>query len=257
MSLGHDRRGEGPPLILIHGLGGSRRDWDPLLGLLESHHELITVDLPGFGASPALPGRVVTPAQLAESVTDLLSHLGHEDAHTVGNSLGAWVALEVAAGDRALSVTGVCTAGLWSKVLGQRPTGLNPQALARLARPVLPVVARTPALRRAALRGIMAHPERMPAAAVARTLRSYASARGYEAANNGMRAGRFDLDAAELDVPVTLIWGEDDYVVRPPRREPPGARTVRLADCGHLAMWDQPELVADAILETTSAALAR
>jgi pimeloyl-ACP methyl ester carboxylesterase len=257
VSLAHTRSGEGPPLILIHGLGGSQGDWDPLLELLEPHHEVIAVDLPGFGGSPALPGRVVTPAQLAASVTDLLDDLGHESAHAVGNSLGAWVALEMAAAERALSVTGVCSAGLWSKVLGERPAGLNPQGLARLARPVLPVVARIPALRQAALRGILAHPERMPADAVARTLGSYASARGYEAANNGMRAGRFDLEAADLDIPITLIWGEDDYVVRPPRREPLGTRKVMLEDCGHLAMWDQPGLVAGAILETTAAALAR
>jgi pimeloyl-ACP methyl ester carboxylesterase len=228
-----------------------------VLGLLEAHHEVIAVDLPGFGSSPALRGELVTPAQLAAAVTALLDDLGHESAHTAGNSLGAWVALEVAAAGCALSVTGVCSAGLWSKVLGERPAGLNPQALARLARPILPVLARTPALRQAALRGIMAHPERMPADAAVRTLRSYASAAGYAAANNGMRAARFDLDAAALDVPVTLLWGEDDYVVRPPRRAPQGARTVMLPDCGHLAMWDQPELVAEAILQTSSAALAR
>lgn len=252
MSLAYDRCGEGPPLVLIHGLGGSRRDWDPVIGLLEGHHELIAVDLPGFGESPPLEGAMVLPSQLAAAVGDLLGSLELDPAHAAGNSLGAWVALELAAAGSARSVTGLCAAGLWSRPLGPRPGRLDPQGLARLARPLLPGIARSGALRRAALRGQLAHPERMPAAAAARTLASYASARGYGSANNGMRAGRFDLDSAALEVPVTLAWGDQDQLVRPPRRPPASARTIWLTDCGHLAMWDQPALVARTILETVA-----
>src|SRR5205085_350334 len=112
------------------------------------------------------------------SVAGLLDQLGHDTAHTAGNSLGAWVALELAAAGRASSVTGVCAAGLWSKPLGPRPGGVSPQGMARLARPFLPAVARSEGLRRRALSGIMAHPENMSASEAARTLDSYASARG-------------------------------------------------------------------------------
>jgi pimeloyl-ACP methyl ester carboxylesterase len=56
--LAHDRRGSGPPLVLLHGLGSRRQVWDPLLTELTRHYEVITVDLPGFGESALWP----TPA---------------------------------------------------------------------------------------------------------------------------------------------------------------------------------------------------
>src|SRR5581483_5523838 len=54
MGLAFGRAGSGPPLLLLHGLGHRRQAWDPVLGLLTPHREVITVDLPGHGASPPL-----------------------------------------------------------------------------------------------------------------------------------------------------------------------------------------------------------
>jgi pimeloyl-ACP methyl ester carboxylesterase len=67
-----------------------------------------------------------------------------------------------------------------------------------------------------------------------------------------MRRGRFDRWES-IDVPVTLAWGERDRLVTPPRRWLP-ARTVRLPGCSHLAMWDDPVLVAATIARTAAAA---
>jgi pimeloyl-ACP methyl ester carboxylesterase len=53
--LAHERRGSGPPLVLIHGIGSRRQVWDPIMAELARHREVIAVDLPGFGESPLWP----------------------------------------------------------------------------------------------------------------------------------------------------------------------------------------------------------
>src|SRR6478735_2509293 len=54
-SLTHDRRGSGPPLLLIHGIGSHWQVWHPLLPALAPHRDVIAIDLPGFGTSPIWP----------------------------------------------------------------------------------------------------------------------------------------------------------------------------------------------------------
>ena len=71
-----------------------------------------------------------------------------------------------------------------------------------------------------------------------------------------MRSDRF-RGGADVDVPVTLAWGELDRLIRP--RDPgiPGARTVVLEGCGHVPTWDDPGRVTEVILQTAEAALLR
>ncbi len=64
----HIRRGTGKPLLLIHGLGGAWRSWNPILDDLAAEREVIAVDLPGFGETPPLPGEVSIKT-LADAVT--------------------------------------------------------------------------------------------------------------------------------------------------------------------------------------------
>ncbi|HET7589179.1 MAG TPA: alpha/beta fold hydrolase, partial [Solirubrobacterales bacterium] len=119
--LSHVRRGAGEPLLLIHGLGGARVVWEPVLDQLAAERDAIAVDMPGFGASPPLPAGVEpTPRALAAALAGFLDALGIERAHVAGNSLGGWVAIELARQGRARSVTGVCSAGFWRRPLGPR-----------------------------------------------------------------------------------------------------------------------------------------
>ncbi len=247
--LAHDRVGAGPPLVLLHGLGGERHVWEPVIAPLAERHELIVPDLPGFGASPPLPhdGGPPTPAALAAAVAGLLDRLGLDRVAVAGNSLGGWVALELALLGRASSVAALCPAGFWSGPL--EPGRDTARRLARALRPLVPALARIGPLRRAALASNVAHPERVPARAAARMIRTYGDAPGFAAVDAAMRAGRFEA-AAALPVPVTLAWGERDRLIRPPRRVPPGARSVVLPGCGHLPMWDDPALVAEVIART-------
>ena len=129
--LNYVRRGSGEPLVLIHPLGAELVVWEPVMERLARERDVIALDLPGFGRSPELDGEP-TPRTLAGSVAGLLDDLGIERAHVAGNSLGGWVALEVAKAGRALSVAGLCTAGLWSEPIGPR-RGRDPRAVGRLS----------------------------------------------------------------------------------------------------------------------------
>jgi pimeloyl-ACP methyl ester carboxylesterase len=82
-----------PAVLLVHGLGyNAHRDWQPVMPALLSHHRVIALDLPGFGASPTLPGGYAFPA-LAQVLDELLEQKQVVRVHVVGHSLGGAVAL--------------------------------------------------------------------------------------------------------------------------------------------------------------------
>jgi pimeloyl-ACP methyl ester carboxylesterase len=112
--LGHTRTGAGAPLVLLHGIGSSRRAWDPVIPALAGRFDVIAVDLPGFGDSgPLPPGAEPRPAALAAAVARLLDDLGITAPHVAGNSLGGWVALELAGLRPVASLALLSPAGLW------------------------------------------------------------------------------------------------------------------------------------------------
>jgi pimeloyl-ACP methyl ester carboxylesterase len=248
--LNHVRRGSGEPLVLIHPLGAELVVWEPLLDLLAAERDVIAVDLPGFGGSaPLSNGALPTPQLLARSVGAFMDSLGIERAHVAGNSLGGWVALEVAKAGRALSVTGLSTAGLWRRPLGPRP-GADLRRVGRALLPVLPLMLRSERGRRLLLRSSVGHPERVPPAAAWRLVRSYVTSPGFEGANVAMRAAVFS-GVEQIRVPVTLAWAELDRLVRRPRETAPGWRTLVLRGCGHIPTWDDPEQVTRLLLQAT------
>jgi pimeloyl-ACP methyl ester carboxylesterase len=173
MTVAYERRGAGEPLVLTHPLGADRHVWDPVLDRLAAARDVIAVDMPGFGRSAPLNGGSESgAADLARAVTGLVSSLGIRRPHVAGISLGGWVALEMAAQGEARSVTAIAPAGLWSRALGPRP---NPaRTAARAALPILPLALASPRVRRIALAGIVAHPDRVPVADAIRLVAAYA-----------------------------------------------------------------------------------
>jgi pimeloyl-ACP methyl ester carboxylesterase len=232
--------------VLLHALGTDRTMWAPVLDRLAAERDVIAVDLPGFGASPALDhGASVAPADLARAVAGLLGSLGVDRPHVAGNSLGGWVALELALAGGARSVTAIAPAGLWRAALAPRRSVARTAARAIL--PVLPLLFVSARARHAAFMGTARHPERIPAAAARHLVRAYALAPGFQAVNDAMRAGTFrGLD--RIAVPVTLVWPEYDRLVARPRQLPPNVRSVALPGCGHLPTWDDPAAVVAALL---------
>ncbi len=250
-SLNYIRRGSGEPLLLIHPLGAEIVVWEPVFERLAAQRDVIAVDLPGFGSSPALAnGSDPTPQALAAAVGRFLDSLGLERVHVAGNSLGGWVALELAKAGRTLSATGLCAAGFWTRPLGPRD-GPDVRRIGRRLLPLVPALVRSARGRRLLLRSSVGHPERVPPAAAARLVRSYVTAPGFEAANAAMRSGVLS-DTERIDVPVTLAWGELDRLIRRPRTKPEHWRTVLLRDCGHIPTWDDPVQVSRALLMASS-----
>lgn len=248
-----ERQGGGPPLVLIHGLGGTHLIWAPVVDRLAAERDVIAVDLPGFGHSPPLPaGRRASAANLAAEVAAACSELGVERPHLAGNSLGGWVALEMAKAGHAASVCALSPAGLWRSPLGPRARDLR--RLGSRLRPLLRAALVSPRLRGALLATTMAHPERLTRAEARALIFDWLSSRGYEDANREMRAGIFERPEL-VTVPVTIGWGSEDRLLRAPRRErmPPGSRYVVLDGCGHTPTWDDPERVAALVLEASAA----
>jgi len=245
------------PLLLIHGLGASKSVWDPVVPLLAREREVIALDLPGFGDAPSLPPEVEpTAAALAAPLRDQLAARGIERFDVAGNSLGAWVGLELGRTGAARSVTCISPAGLWRAPIG--PSKSMTREWARRLRPLVALALRVPPLRRRALLTFAAHPDRIPPAAGRELVLGWIDADGYEGANKAMREHIFEPATYPADVPVTIAWGEHDRLVGPPREEcrPAGARFVVLPDVGHTPMWDDPELVARTILEGSAQAAA-
>lgn len=95
IDLAYSEAGSGPPLVLLHGLGGSQRDWELQLPAFRPHYRVIMPDLRGHGRSPR-PRGPYRISLLAADVALLLMRLDARPAHVLGLSLGGAVALQLA-----------------------------------------------------------------------------------------------------------------------------------------------------------------
>mgnify|MGYP000967724133 CR=1 FL=1 len=85
--------GKGPVLLLVHGMGGTFRNWETVIGPLARRHTVIAPDLPGHGESGAGHGDY-SLGSFASILRDLLLRLGHDRATLVGHSLGGGVVMQ-------------------------------------------------------------------------------------------------------------------------------------------------------------------
>ena len=93
-----DFGGNGPVLLLVHGLGGSHLNWLSVAPKLAGHHRVYALDLPGFGRSP-LAGRRSSIAANVDLLTRVMGRLSDEPITLMGNSMGGLLSLGVAAVD--------------------------------------------------------------------------------------------------------------------------------------------------------------
>ncbi|MFE2415412.1 alpha/beta fold hydrolase [Streptomyces hokutonensis] len=256
VTLSYARVGSGEPLLLLHGIGHHRQAWDPVVDILATERDVIAVDLPGFGVSPALPeGLAYDLSTTAAVFSAFCEALGLDRPHIAGNSLGGLLALELGREKVVRSVTALSPAGFWSEAERRYAFGVlltMRQIARRMPLPMVERLSRTVAGRTALTSTIYARPgRRSPEAVVAETL-ALVNAPGFD---DTLRAGtdvQFTDDLPGL--PVTVAWGTQDRLLL--RRQGvrakhliPRARLVRLPGCGHCPMNDDPALVARVILD--------
>ncbi|NBN92180.1 MAG: alpha/beta fold hydrolase [Actinobacteria bacterium] len=95
--LNIEKSGAGDPLVLIHGLGSASNAFKPIRPSLDKDFMVVTVDLPGHGKSPYQKGELMDPESLALKILEQLSIESIENFNLAGNSLGGWIAMEMAA----------------------------------------------------------------------------------------------------------------------------------------------------------------
>lgn len=259
MQLNYERRGSSTPLVLLHGIGHRWQAWRPVLDELAAQHDVIAVDLPGFGRSPRPEGFGYDLPGAIESMRAMFEQLGVQAPHVAGNSLGGLIAVEAAAQGLVASATALSPAGFWSPADRARALGTLRMIRggARVPRVAVGALLAAKPLRAQLLRILHNHPERVGRRTALGDFAAMRRAAGFDPT---IEAGkRFVWQGSLPEVPLTVAWGACDRIL-PPRQAKraaqllPDARHVLLPDCGHVPMPDDPELVARTILDTCAVA---
>jgi len=257
--LSWDRAGSGEPLLLLHGIGSTHDDFAALRPQLDAQYQVLAPDLPGHGRSPALPRRP-TIAAIADAVTADLDELGVGRVHVLGNSIGARVALELAARGRARSVVAVSPSGMnnpGERLHQGRLMATNRLALRALRR-LIPAAARTTVGRSALLAGLRSMPWRSTEPEARALQEGFAEADAFWQMLWWGILADVPTGLDRIDCPVVLAQGTADLVAlgQTPRylRLVPGARFVPLCGAGHAPQSDTPGTILRLVAESTAAA---
>jgi pimeloyl-ACP methyl ester carboxylesterase len=258
----YERRGTGEPLVLLHGIGHHWQAWLPVLDRLAEAHDVIALDLPGFGESAMPAGGVPRDmAKAVDEVAEFLADLGIDRPHVAGNSLGGAMALELADAGLVSSATALSPAGFCTRREQRWAIGVLTAHRwgTRVPKPVLRALFRYGTVRAMSFGMICARPGRITAEVALSDALALRNGRAFPAV---ARAGRGYAFRGAPTIPVTVAWGTRDRVL--PYRQAararaalPDARHVDLPGCGHVPMGDDPDLVASVILATTRAAITR
>ncbi|MBU4214252.1 MAG: alpha/beta hydrolase [Actinobacteria bacterium] len=234
-----DERGSGRPVLLLHGGAGPASVAgfaDLLAGRVGAR--VITPVHPGFGGTPR-PGALTTIAGLAELYAALLDALDLDDVTVIGNSIGGWIAAELALRHSARVGRVVLVDAVGIDVAGH---------------PVVDFFSLTPAQ-------IAEHSYYDPSRAVIPDLATLPPAARQIALGNREALGVYGATMSDaglasrlgsVDVPVLVLWGEADRIADPDYGRAyaaaiPGARFVLLERAGHVPQLETPESLLDAV----------
>jgi pimeloyl-ACP methyl ester carboxylesterase len=245
--------GSGPPILLLHGLGGTWQYWSRTMELL-ARARCIALDLPGFGQSELPPGGF-TLDSASDNLAAAVRSLGGAPAVVCGHSLGGPVAARLALRhpdvvSRLVLVgpSGLAPAPTWQlRVLRVVPAyHLLQMAPWRWERWLMSIAP----LRRAALGLLVHNASAIDPALALRMIEGARHARALAPALTESFATGLDDDAALVAAPIDAIWGEQDRMVPPAdaeilERVAPSARIHFLPGCGHLPMVERPEAFAN------------
>ena len=248
------RAGSGEPLLLLHGMGSSRRDFTAVVDLLVPDFDVLDVDLPGVGRSPALAVRPTVGA-ITDAVERTLDAQGVGPVHVLGNSLGARVAIELAVRGRARSVVAISPSGL--NVPPERLVQGAGMALARVvtrtAAPLIEPLSRSKVGRAALLAPLKARPWSTSPDEAIGAREGFADSRDFWRTLLWGLVLDVPRGLDRIDCPVTLVQGVADWVAsgQTVRYLPlvPGSRFVPLTWAGHAPQSDRPRRIVRMVRE--------
>ena len=248
--------GAGPPLILVHGLGGAAANWTLLAPALVGHHRLLVPDLPGHGgSSPLAAAPTLNP--FADAVVELAAREGMLPAAVVGHSMGGVVALRIALrrpdeirGIVLAAPAGISSAARRAELAFAVVSAMKP---ARVVSPFRWLVGRSRHLRTIVFgHWEVSDPGAFSPLAVEAFLSGPAIHSDVDSAGWALLRDDPRTDLDRIRCPCLLLWGARDYLV-PVRDGIEYARRLHapiriVAGCGHLVIGERPDACADAIL---------
>ena len=247
----------GSPIVLLHGATSSARVWEPLLPSLGAKHRVFVPTLAGhLGGPPVPPGSSGVVSRIVDATCRQLDEAEIDAAHLVGNSLGGWVALELARRGRARSVLALSPAGAWRAPRDLRRLLILFRGGAALARAKkVPDLATRKALRRVLLRLMAEHADRMTSEQTVAVFQDLVGCAVLPDILDGALASGAIEPVGDLGCRVLIAWGMNDRMLpfmrygAPMLAAVPGAEFRFLPDVGHVPMIDNPALVAATILD--------
>jgi pimeloyl-ACP methyl ester carboxylesterase len=253
------RGGSGSPLVCLHGFTDTWRIWELVLPALERHHDVLAPTLLGHAGGPALEGEL-SGTLIADAVERAMDEAGFATAHLAGNSLGGFLALQLAARGRARSVVAFAPAGGWAPDDRAFEEVLASQAAmhehAKAVAPHAEAIVASVEGRRRATRLVATNFEHIPADLLAHQLLGIAGCRGaHPMIRHALREGYGVLDAQRITCPVRIVWGTEDRLLPWPAAAArfadewlPHADWVVLDGIGHCPPLDVPLVAAQLIL---------
>ena len=228
---------------------------------LERRHEVLAPNLPGHAGGSPLPDKLDAET-LVSGVERAMDEVGWETAFVAGNSLGGWVALQLAARGRARKVVALAPAGGWAQgdpIAADRLDHFtNMRALVRGAAPYADEIVATPEGRRRVTQDITVSFEHIPPELLAHQVRGVADCHGADSLIAWARQYGYPLATERITCPLRIIWGTEDRLLRWPRAASryrellSWAEWVELPGVGHCPQLDVPAQTAELILGFTA-----
>ena len=257
MQLSYVREGSGTPLVLIHGLGSAATAWRTITPALAKEFDVIAFDLPGHGQTKFRDSIPMDPHSLAEQVISNLDSLGITNFDLVGNSLGGWIAFEIAATypERVKSVTALAPAGLWPHPftkINKRTTLIH--FLAVLTVPIQPILLKQTWSKGIAFGRTSPRWVSLPYEVCLDAAQAMGRSPGYFPAWEATLNHRFE-SPVDPRIPVTVVFGDSDNTLPAATCQardlaPAHSKWVIFKQTGHAPMWDEPGLVVDLVRAT-------
>jgi pimeloyl-ACP methyl ester carboxylesterase len=233
--------------------------WDGVVPLLADRFDLIVPTAAGHRGGPRLQGRPTIRA-LVDATEALLDERGLATVHVAGNSMGGWIAVELARRGRARSVCAFSPAGFWTAGAHDETHATNTlrrtRKLAAATRLVAPVALGVRQIRRVAMGDVAEHADRLTRRQAVESTRDLL---GCDAADDLLGTTE-QVEPLGRTCPVTIAWADGDRIFPPEvngvvaRQRIPHAHFVMLRGVGHVPMIDDPALCARTIVDATERA---